>query len=278
MSPYLANAESSPPGHAPAVHELYAIRYATRAGRRPDFFLGGDAHDVPMHIDYFMWVAIARDSACVIDTGFGCDMAVKRRRDFLCDPVDELRCLGLDAQTIPDVILTHFHYDHAGNLGRFPAATFHIQDREMQFATGRHMGSPYLNAAYEVDEVASLVKNVYGGRVRFHDGDGAVASGITVHHVGGHTMGLQVVRVHTQRGWVVLASDASHFYENFLQRRPIGLLHDVGATVQAFDRLAQLAGDVDFLIPGHDPDVMRRYPAARPGLEGRIARLDLPGT
>lgn len=259
----------------PLCHELYAIRYATRAGRRPDFFLGGDAHDTSMDIDYFLWVAVHGHEACVIDTGFTREMAIKRQRVYLHDPMESLRLLGIEPDSVRNVVLTHLHYDHAGNFEQFPQAVFHVQDKEMQFATGRHMLSKYLNAAYEVDEIAGLLHKIFSGSVHFHDGDGSVASGITVHHVGGHTMGLQFVRVFTRRGWVVLASDASHFYENFLSRRPIGLLHDVGATIQAFDRLAQMAGCAEYLIPGHDPLVMSRYPAAGAGLEGRIVRLDV---
>ena len=60
-----------------------------------------------------------------------------------------------------------------------------------------------------------MVRNVYSGRVIFHDGDGEVAPGITVHKIGGHSRGLQCVRVMTAGGPVVLASDSSHFYENF---------------------------------------------------------------
>jgi len=58
------------------------------------------------------------------------------------------------------------------------------------------------------------------GRVRFHDGDAELFPGISLHLIGGHTMGLQVVRVATRRGAVVLASDASHFYANMEQTRP----------------------------------------------------------
>ncbi|MEE1554910.1 MAG: N-acyl homoserine lactonase family protein, partial [Alphaproteobacteria bacterium] len=29
------------------------------------------------------------------------------------------------------------------------------------------------------------------------------------------------------------------------------------------------------IVPGHDPDVLQRYPAPRPELEGIVARLDV---
>jgi enoyl-CoA hydratase/carnithine racemase len=38
-------------------YELFAIRYASREARRSDHFIGGDPHDGPMPMDYFMWPA-----------------------------------------------------------------------------------------------------------------------------------------------------------------------------------------------------------------------------
>src|SRR3546814_13401787 len=96
----------------------------------------------------------------------------------------------------------------------------------MDYATGRHMACEAHGRAYEPDHVAGLIRLVYGDRVVFHDGDAEIAPGISVHRVGGHTAGMQVVRVNTARGWVVLASDASHFYEHIQKRRseerPVG--------------------------------------------------------
>ena len=33
------------------AYEVFAIRYAHRAARRPDNFIGGDPHDAPMPMD-----------------------------------------------------------------------------------------------------------------------------------------------------------------------------------------------------------------------------------
>ncbi|MET0441090.1 MAG: hypothetical protein ABW071_03810, partial [Casimicrobiaceae bacterium] len=43
-----------------------------------------------------------------------------------------------------------------------------------------------------------MVRNVYAGRVEFHDGDAQIAPGLSVHHIGGHTAGLQAVRIWTR--------------------------------------------------------------------------------
>ena len=58
-------------------YQLYAIRYAERDARRSDHFIGGDPHDGPMPMDYFVWVAVGAQRTFVIDTGF---TAKSRRR------------------------------------------------------------------------------------------------------------------------------------------------------------------------------------------------------
>ena len=63
-------------------------------------------------------------------------------------------------------------------------------------------------AGLEVEDVVGMVKLNFKGRVEQHNGDFELAPNVTLHHVGGHTPGLQIVRVMTKRGWVVLASDA----------------------------------------------------------------------
>ena len=257
-----------------AQYEVYAIKYAHHARRASENFLGGDPHDGPMPLDYFVWLIRGGGREVVVDTGFSAAMGAKRQRDHLRCPTEGLRQLGCDAAAVKDVVVTHLHYDHIGNFDLFPAATFHLQDLEMRYATGRHMAQAVFRGAYEVEEVVGMVRRAYAGRVRFHDGDGELAPGISLHLIGGHTMGLQVVRVATRRGWVVLASDASHFYANMEQVRPFPIVFNVADMVEGYARLRALADSPAHIIPGHDPLVLERYPAPTTSLHGIAARLD----
>ena len=255
-------------------YEVFALKYAHHARRASENFIGGDPHDGPMPLDYFVWLIRGEGREIVVDTGFSAAMAAKRGRDHIRCPTEGLKLLGTDAKTVKDVVITHLHYDHVGNFDLFPAATLHLQDLEMHYATGRHMRQERHRYAYEVEEVVGMVRRTYEGRVRFHDGDGEVAPGVSVHLIGGHTMGLQAVRVSTRRGWLVLASDASHFYANIEQTRPFPIVWSVADMVGGYRRLHHLAGAAERIIPGHDPLVLERYPAPRPELQGIVARLD----
>jgi glyoxylase-like metal-dependent hydrolase (beta-lactamase superfamily II) len=256
------------------VFRVYAVKYAERAARRAEHFLGGDPHDAPMPMDYFVWAVVGERETWVVDTGFGTLDATMRHRRLLRPAAEALATVGVDAQAITDVVLTHVHYDHAGGLDQFPNARFHMQEREMAFATGRHMTSADQAHGFTADHVAALVHHVHAGRVVFHDGDDELAPGLSVHLLGGHTDGMQVARVETEDGALVLASDSTHYYENFESGRPFPIVFDVGAMVEGWETLRALASSPDGIVPGHDPLVLQRYPAASPETTGMAVRLD----
>lgn len=257
-------------------YEVFAIKYAEFHRTASSNFIGGDPHDGPMPMDYFVWLIRSEQRTWVVDTGFNQQAANERGRRLARCPTDGLRMLGTEAKQVEDVIITHLHYDHVGNFDLFPNANFHLQDREMSFATGRYMRHRCMHEAYNLSDVVGMVKQVYQGKVSFHDGDTVLAPGLSVHLIGGHTMGLQVVRVHTARGWVVLASDASHYYQNIEEKRPFPVVFNVGEMVEGWQRLNELAESPQHVIPGHDPAVLLRYPAPSGELAGIVAQLHMP--
>ena len=258
----------------PGEWEVYAVKYAHHARMARENFIGGDPHDgSPMPLDYFVWLVRGAGGVFVLDTGFDTAGAQRRGRTLLRSPGDGLRALGVEPSAVRDVVLSHMHYDHAGNDGLFPAATYHVQDREMAFCTGRCMCHAHLRQPFEAEDVTAMVRRTFEGRTRFHDGDAPLADGLTLHRIGGNSAGLQVVRVRTRRGWVVLASDAAHFYANMDEGRPFPIAVSLPEVLEGYDALRRLASSPAHVVPGHDPLVMQRYPAVA-GLEGIVARLD----
>ena len=132
-----------------AEYELFALRYASRPAMRHEHFIGGDPHDGPMPMDYFVWVAKNADRAVVIDIGFTEASGGKRGRTMDRCPIDSLPMLGVDPAAVEDVILTHMHYDHVGNFHKFPKARFHLQEPEMHYAVGRYMRHRQLAKSFE---------------------------------------------------------------------------------------------------------------------------------
>jgi glyoxylase-like metal-dependent hydrolase (beta-lactamase superfamily II) len=256
-------------------YEIFAIRYATRNARRADHFIGGDPHDAPMPMDYFTWIVRDGKRVIAVDSGFTAEVAAQRKRTFLRCPVDTMAKLGIGPEDVADVVITHMHYDHVGNFHKFPKARFHLQEKEMHFCTGHYVRYSRLSHGFEVEDVVGMVRLNYKGRVEMHLGDAEIAPGVSLHIVGGHTAGLQVVRVNTKRGWVVLASDASHYYEHMRTNRLFVSAFHAGEMLDGYRTVEKLAASPDHIIPGHDPLVMRQYPPVSPELEGVIVRLDV---
>ena len=256
-----------------ATHRIYAIRYGRLDRTSEHNFLGGDDHARPMPLDYYVWVVRADGRDIVIDTGFAAAAAAQRGRTLLRPVADGLEEIGVDAAAVEDVVITHMHYDHAGNAALFPRARFHVQDAEMAYCTGRAMTHSHLSAPFGVDDVTELVRRVFDGRVVFHAGDSELCAGVSLHHLPGHTPGLQAVRVETARGPVVLASDVAHFWANLERAIPFPIVADVGAYLDSHRKLRALAPSLDHIIPGHDPAVLARFPA-EPGTRD-VVRLDL---
>jgi glyoxylase-like metal-dependent hydrolase (beta-lactamase superfamily II) len=246
------------------VYEIYALRYATMSPRTPHMnYLSPDPHETTASdLDYFVWLIRGGGRDILVDTGFNAVEAGLRNRKLTINPVAALERFGVNADAIKDVVVTHLHYDHAGNLDLFPNARFHLQDREMSYATGRCMCFGGLRHPFSVEHVTLMVRHVYSERVTFHSGDGEIAPGVTVHRVGGHSDGLQVVRVETARGPVVLASDAAHYYGNLHRRSPFPIVYNIGDMCHGWEIVERLAGHPDRIIPGHDPLVAELYPRA----------------
>jgi len=255
--------------------EVYALQYGERDNRtRAESFLFDD-HPADEHpIDYFVWVVTNGTQTILVDTGYDSIEAKRRGRPILRDPVEALAGHGIRAEDIETVIVTHMHYDHAGGLDRYPSAQFHIQESEMAYATGPCMCNGALQMPFTVEHVVEMVRHIYSGRVVFHKGDAEVAPGVTVHRTGGHSKGMQVVRVETRIGPVCLASDATHFYENFQTGKIFPIVANVEEMAEGFRTIRKLAAGNDArVIPGHDPLVKNRFPAI--GDTGFVWRLDV---
>src|SRR5262249_46390136 len=120
-----------------------------------------------------------------------------------------------------------------------------------------------------------MVRRIYAGRVTFHDSVSEIAPGITLHHVGGHAMGLQSIRVKTKRGYVMLAADAIHLFPHLDEARIFPTTYNLAEVLDGYETLKRLSSSRNHLVPGHDPAVMKIYPAPLPALSGLVVRLDV---
>jgi glyoxylase-like metal-dependent hydrolase (beta-lactamase superfamily II) len=246
-------------------YKIHIMKYAERDVTSSVAFLG-DPHMAPMGMDYFMWALSNGEHTVVVDMGFTEQICRERERTWVADPAARLDAVGIDPAQVEHVIISHMHWDHVGNYALFPKATFYIQEDEMAFYTGRYVKYPSFRRSIVVEDVLSLVRFNYAGRIGFCRGSEDIVPGVKVHRVSGHTMGMQIVEVATASGTAVLASDASHYYRNYQEYLPFSTLHDIPGMLDGFELIRRLADREELIVPGHDPEVLKRIPLVEEGI------------
>ncbi len=245
-------------------YEILAVRYGTRTTTRAESFYRYsvyDEPDAPLSIDYFFWVLRSSARVVLVDTGFDPAAGARRGRTLLIDPLEALAGLGITPADVSEIIVSHCHYDHIGNLRRFPRATFVIERSELEFWTGALATRTQFAEPTEADEIGYLANAVAEGRVRLLDGGGQLGAGVELVAVGGHCPGQLIALVDSAKGRTVLASDALHFYEEMERDMPFAIFSDLGATYRAYDTLRGLVAEGARVVAGHDPQVLARFAA-----------------
>jgi glyoxylase-like metal-dependent hydrolase (beta-lactamase superfamily II) len=247
------------------MYEVYALKYGERDTTACQFFYREASH-APITLHYYVWLILGGPEPILVDTGFLEDDARERGiRDYV-SPAEVVRRAGARPEDVPLALITHLHYDHWAGHSLFPNAEYWIQRDEVAFWTGPFGQTPAFRLSANVGALARLVTLNYAGRVRMVEGVHQVRPGITLHRLGGHTAGLQIVTVETARGPVVLASDASHFYRNVETRQPVQIITSLPEMLAGFETIHALAGAQRLIVAGHDPQVAERFKPVEPGI------------
>jgi len=247
----------------PPEYEILAVRYGVFNSTRGEHFYRYGAYGLPdgdLLMDYFFWVIRDDRSTILVDTGYH-PRAIESRpgRECLIPPVDALRRLGIEPEMVSDVIVTHLHFDHIGNLDAFPRAKFTVQQAELDFWTGPYGTKPASAASVEASEISFLVEAVKDGRGVCVSGGVEIAPGIKVRQVPGHCPGQQIVIVDGERPRV-LTSDALHFYEELERDMPYEVFTDLVGMYETYGILRELEEHHDaVIVAGHDPAVMSKF-------------------
>lgn len=256
---------------------VFAIRYGTLRTTKSRLFYRYESYGEPdfeQRMDYFFWVVDTPGRLIVVDTGFHPEVGTRRGRTCLVPPREALGRLGIDPMSVTDVVVTHCHYDHIGNLALFPSAEVVIADQELAFWRSRWALYRQFWEHVEERELDTLVTTQREGRLRTIDTETELVTGVRLLPVGGHCPGQLIVSVDIPGRPVVLASDAVHLYEELELDRPFGVFADLERMYRTFALLKAMESDSGaVIVPGHDPGVASRFSSPDDGRPDDAAGL-----
>ena len=245
------------------TYEAYALRYGTMVLRKASRYHRYDTYgepDASVGLDFFFWLLRNNQRTVLVDCGF--DAGRARAKGYLqdVDPLELLARLDVSAEDVDHVVLSHMHFDHIGNIGLFPKATFSIARAEFEFWTGPFADRPHLSAAGEPEEIQAVASLLRQDRLHLVGDAETLFPGIEATTVRGHTAGQMITEVKTAGGQVVLASDTIHFYEEMALDRPFWLFCDLEGMYRGYELLRTLDARPDtVVVAGHDPAVMTMF-------------------
>ncbi len=265
LAAYL-NAQGAP--QAKPQYEVYAIRYATIPGFAVNQLVAGADPARKLDIAMMVWLVRGGGRTILVDSGFYREQFFRQWHvtDFV-RPDEAVKRAGANPEEVTDLIVTHMHWDHADGMDLFPKARVWLQKEELEYYAGEAWQSRRTHGGIDPDDVIAAVKLNLQGRMGLVNGDAQeILPGIACYTGGKHTWASQFVTVNTAAGTVVLASDNMYLYENLEKHVPIAATLDADSNLRAQDRMRQMAAKPELVVPGHDPEVMKRFPNTQPGV------------
>lgn len=170
---------------------------------------------------------------------------------------EQLATLNVDPASIKYVAVSHYHFDHIGQLADFPGATLLVGKNDWQVVTtdpATYGADPkpfeaWIKGGSKVEAVAND-KDVFG--------DGSV----TMLRLPGHTPGHNGLLVRLKRKPVLLTGDLAHFSENYKSNGVPTFNYDRAETLASLDRFKKLADNLGAtVIIQHEPADIKKLPA-----------------
>lgn len=264
------------PAEAIGPWEVFVIEYARSRSQPVASLVHGAFEDGAIDLPFGFVMARAPGHTILIDTGFmmeGRGVAMAERFDipYWTSPVEQVRALGVEPESVTDIVLTHAHFDHMGSIDKFPNARLFIQKRELlswveALALPPRFG--FLTDGIDLDDMLTALGATAGHRLTLLDGDqDDVLPGLHVRFAEGHTLGQQFVGLDTPRGRFVVTGDCIYSSRNLTGKNGNGVYIPLGFGVgsiweqlKSFDRMERyVAGDHARLIILHDFERWRRF-------------------
>ncbi|MFC1580667.1 N-acyl homoserine lactonase family protein [Thermodesulfobacteriota bacterium] len=241
-------------------YKIYALKYAGPLSSSGALMMWLKEWEETVERNYYIWCLKGEGETVVVDAGVSPQIADERGLAGYVSPADMLSRIGVKAEEVRHVILTHIHWDHADGITLFPNATIYIQEEEYRFWIKDPLSKRAPLQFFVIDSYLEYLAALEGtDRLVLLKGDQQVLPGIDCLLAPGHDVALQAVAVNTAKGKAILGSDCAHTFRNYQEDWPSTFIVDLPGWMRTYDKLREAASSPDLLFPGHDPMMTTQY-------------------
>lgn len=251
-------------------YSIQAIRYANSPGDSVADLVMGAPKDEKVDTVYVIWLIRGGGRNILLDSGSHLQKWFKFGMTDYLRPDEAVALAGVRYEEVTDIVISHAHWDHMGGMRFFPKAIIWIQKEEFRYYTGEAWQKDGNHGGIDPEDVQELVRLNTAGRLRLVDGDNVeIFPGIRAFTGARHTYASQYLRVKGHPTFV-LASDSVYLYRNLAEHKASGTFSeaDYPANIKNQERMIQLAGSPDRVVPGHDALQFEKFPT-----QGRVAKI-----
>ena len=237
------------PSHGEESLELFAIKYGESKYPSKYIYLGDDTQRL-LDFAWMFYLIKYGDKTILVDTGFSDKKMARAYRVNHTSPLMILRQMGVRPEDVTDVIITHSHFDHIGNVDKFPRADIYIQRDELAW---------FMNSTRN-----SALKDFFHHnkqRITTFESSFVLFNCFRITKIGGHTVGSSVVSFDHNNREYVLVGDECYLLDNYVSQKPIGTYYDTEKNKAFIARLKTIPNAV--VLPFHEPSVVGKTPFKR---------------
>jgi glyoxylase-like metal-dependent hydrolase (beta-lactamase superfamily II) len=242
-------------------HDIYAVKYAGPFIRQGALVMWMKDWEKVVMINYYIWCVKGAGDPVIVDAGVSPKLAGEKELTGYVNPAEVLLRIGVKADEVRHVVITHLHFDHSSGVSLFPNAIFYVQKEEYRFWLKDPIVShPVFKQFLDEASNAYLASLEGTDRLVLLNGDQEILPGIQCLLAPGHSVGLQAVAVETAKGIAVLGSDCAYNFQNYREDWPSSLIMDLVAWTRTYKKLRGRASSIDLIFPGHDVIMSENYP------------------
>lgn len=225
--------------------KVYAVKYGM--SNYPSKFIFASRSGGSEKFGWMCYLVQYNGRNILIDAGFTDKGKVEKFRLDYKAPAELLKSIGVNPEDIDDIVVTHFHFDHAEGITAFPNANIIVQKWELEEMEKNPLLKDYLNKKKEDEQIITFVN------------DYRIDNVVVVERISGHTKGSCSVKIANRKQIIFLPGDEVYLSKNYRYNSPSGTFYDYKNIREYTRQLYKLS-----LVPGikiypfHDPYIVKK--------------------